>query len=172
MPYSKQLPVGDGTAYSFQHLPARGIEPGQFARHPVIFMPVETAQQAVDRGFCHRFTRWLRQVEQYPLPLEQHRVTAQTVTADQGFAAFQVELPIVPVAGQHASVGQITFRQGITFMRTAVVAGMDSITGTEQDNLASANSDHLASGRFQVGEAGDETVVLGWHRTFPKFLLS
>ena len=70
------------------------------------------------------------------------RIDAQAVAAVVVGAGPQVELPVVPVAGEHAAVGvERAFDQGIAFVRAAVVAGVHGAVVEEQGELLGAELD-------------------------------
>ena len=83
-------------------------------------------------------------------PSIRDRIAPQPVAADQGLAGLQVELPVVPVAGQHAAVGQRAFDQGIAFVGTAVVAGEDALRPVEQRDLLAPDLDDQPALRAPV----------------------
>src|SRR5206468_627278 len=66
----------------------------------------------------------------------------QTVALQQVAARTQVELPAVPVAGEHTGIVERSLAQGVALMRTAVVAGEDRIASREQGDLLAPEPCH------------------------------
>ncbi len=89
-----------------------------------------------------------RQVDQHPAGLDASREPSQPVAAHQCLAADEIVLPVVPVAGEHAAVGQDAFAQGVAFVRAAVGAGEHAAVRTDQQHLgAPLAHDSLALSR-------------------------
>ena len=77
--------------------------------------------------------------------VETDLVMRQCVAADQRGPRREVEFPVVPVAGQHAAIGERTLAQRIALMRTAIGAGEHAaVTMDEQDLPAFVAHDRFA----------------------------
>ena len=82
-----------------------------------------------------------------------HRIDAQAVAAIVVGAGPEVELPVVPVAGEDAAPDvERAFDEGIAFMRAAVVAGVDGAVVEKQGELLRAELDRGAARRAQAIE--------------------
>src|SRR5262249_10119269 len=66
----------------------------------------------------------------------------QPVAAHQGLARGEIELPVVPIAGEHMTFAQHALAQRIAFVRTAVRAGEDTIGRAHHEVLAAVMPDH------------------------------
>ena len=98
--------------------------------------PSSSALATPRSAACRRSCRvGRRDVQPDATGLEANRVARQLVAADQGRAGCQVEFPVVPVAGQHAAIGQRSLAQRIAFMRTAIGAGEHAALGVQQQDL-------------------------------------
>jgi hypothetical protein len=154
----------DGLAHRLERLPARLHIARQLARHvlvlPESIVALEGRAQAEERRLGARLGRRVGEIEPDLAVRQAHRIAAQVVAADQGLPEFEVELPIVPVAGQQAvaAPGAFTERalaQGIALVRAAVVAGVDLRAGGEEGDLLLALLDHHDPARAQLVQLGD-----------------
>ena len=79
-----------------------------------------------------------------------HGIDAQAVAVALVLAGGEIELPVVPVAGELAVAVQRPLAQGITFVRAAVVAGKDTLLGVEDGDLAPVLAEDVAALGLQI----------------------
>ena len=157
----------DRLAHRFERVPAGLHETRQLARHVFVFpepvVALEGVAQPGQRGLGARLGRRVGEIEPDLAVFEAHRIAPQVVAADQGLARLEIELPVVPVAGQQAAVAERALAQGIALVGAAVVAGVDRRPGGKQDDLLLAALDHHGAARAQLFQIrhGDETRRIG-----------
>ena len=76
-----------------------------------------------------------RDVQPDATGLDPDRIARQLVSADQRGAGRQIEFPVVPVAGEHAAVGERALAQRIALVRTPIGAGEYPALGVKQEDL-------------------------------------
>ncbi len=152
----------DSLAQPFQRLGVGLVQAGQLAGDAVVVIIVEGFAQAVEGPGDAPFGRCLGEVEPDRTVLDGDRIAPELIAADQGFAARQVEFPVVPVAGQDAAVAQGSHLQQVALVGTAVVAGVDALLGLEYDDLlAAVLEDQGALGDPQIFQAAGLHQAVG-----------
>ena len=149
--------------------PVRALQAGDLAGHAVIFVARESFLQRGQRPGPGFRLRWIGDVDQDTACFDRHRIAAQPVAADQGVARLQMELPVMPVAGQHAAVRQRAFGQRIAFVRTAVVAGEHALGSVKQRDLLAGDLDDHPALVDQLGFGGgiDQRGFVGFPHVRP-----
>ena len=118
-------------------------------------MAAEGGAQALQGLGGARRGRRVGDVEPDLVAAEPDGIAPEGVAADQGLAALQVELPVVPVAGQDAALGQAALHQRKALVGAAVVAGEDPFLAVEQGDLLAPDLDQAAALRRQVLQRAD-----------------
>src|SRR6516165_7229968 len=96
------------------------VEPRRFARHARAVVIEDRGLDAAQRAGAALFGRRVAEIDEDLTVALRDFVGADRVAADQRRAAREIEFPIVPVAGQHASRPDRPFAQRIAFVRAAV----------------------------------------------------
>lgn len=129
-------------------------EPRQLARHPVVTLVREGVVQIGHDLRPAALRRRIGEVEPDRAVGDLHGIDPQPVAAIEIGAVPEVELPVVPVAGEDAGLragAEGPFAQRKAFVRAAVVAGEDAgIRPEECDLLAGAPQDDAPLG-LQLG---------------------
>ena len=110
--------------------------PGDLARQPLIVMVAEALLQVVKRFRQPLPDGRIDDLDPDIAAPHLDRIDAQPVAVALVLARLQVELPVVPVAGEQAVAVERPFAQRIALMRAAVVAGADASHGIEKSDLA------------------------------------
>ena len=111
-------------------------DPGDLARQPLVVMVAEALLQVVKRFRQALLDGRIDDLDPHIAAADLNRIDAQPVAVALVLARFQVELPVVPIAGEQAIAVERPFAQRIAFMRAAVVAGADAFHGVEESDLA------------------------------------
>jgi len=109
------------------------------------------------------FGRRLGEVDEDGVALEPHRVDPHRIAADLRLTAGQIELPVVPVAGQHAVRAERAFAERVAFVRAAVGDGVYTARGGDQQDLLAGLAHHLAATALQLGAADGDGFEPGFH---------
>ena len=131
---------------------AGALEAGQLAgdarRVVVGHRRVELEQRLADPLFGRRLAR----IDPDDARLHPDRIDAQAVAAIVVAAGPEIELPVVPVAGEHAAGVEVALDQRIALVRAAVVAGVDRAVVEEERELLRAELDGRPTGAAQALE--------------------
>ena len=129
-----------------QHVKRIATQPQQacdFTRDAIVAVVVKGITQALANDGVTFGVRQLGQIRPDISVADLNRIGSQAITSVEVIPAVEVELPVMPVAGQGAATGHATLGQGITFMRTAIIAGAQPVLGVEHGNLPPLDADHL-----------------------------
>src|SRR6516164_1837405 len=96
------------------------VEPRRFARHARAVVIEDRGLDAAQRAGAALFGRRVAEIDEDLTVALRDFVGADRVAADQRRAAREIEFPIVPVAGQHASRPDRAFAQWITLVWAAI----------------------------------------------------
>ena len=153
----------DGPAHRIERIPAGFDEARQLARHALVLaepvLALERIVQGRERGLRALPGGRVRQIEPDLAVGEPYRIAPKPVAADQGLTGLEIELPVVPVAGQNAAVTEVALDQRIALVRAAVVAGVDHLVRPEQRNLLAALLHHHGAVRPQRLDVRDGDAV-------------
>ena len=90
---------------------ARAFQPHHLARHMGAIIIGQRHGQALKRARTPRFRRRVGQIDEDCIAAQFHRIGSHRIAPDQRRPACQIELPVVPVAGQHAASARTAFTQ-------------------------------------------------------------
>jgi hypothetical protein len=129
------------------------LEPGHLARHP---RSVAVGDGGFEPGEGARPLRLGRRVAQIDEDLAVSfgdRVGAHRIAADERRAAGEIELPVVPIAGQDATRSERALAQRIALMRAAVGDRENAVALGQQQHLPALLSHQPAALGFEIGAA-------------------
>ena len=144
----------DGLAQRIERVGAEPVQACDLARHPLVGVVLPRLAQAREDGGAALGEGRLREVDPHLAVADVHRVGAQPLAAVEVASAAQVELPVVPVAGDDAAFVEAALAQRVAFVRAAVVAGEHAVRGVEQRDLASFVAKHQPALVLEGGERG------------------
>ena len=135
---------------------AGALQPRHFARHARRVVVRHRRNKTVERAPLLCVGGRITQVDKDLAGPQFDRIGAHRIAADKRLAARQIELPVVPVAGQNAARSFGAFAERIAFMRTAVGDGKELAVRGDQQNLLSRAPYNLAAFflQFAVADAG------------------
>ena len=152
-----RFPDGD------RRIDAEPPDPGDLPGQPLVAVAVEALFQILERLRQLLLDRRVDDLDPDVRAPDFDRIDAQPVAFALVLAGLQVELPVVPVAGQQAVAVQRALAQRIALVRAAVVAGADALRGIEERDLAAVEAEDRAALPAQFVDAGSLDPAL-FHR--------
>ena len=132
----------DGVAQRIERVGAEPVQASELARHAFVGVVLtgfgearENLRAALGDGRVH-------EVDPHLAVADLDRVGAQPLATVQVPAASQVELPVVPVAGEDAPLVEAALAQRIALVRATVVAGEHAVRGVKQRDLPPRLAEH------------------------------
>ena len=125
----------DGFAQRIEGIGTEPVQARKLARHAFVGVVLAGLGEACEDPGAALGERRVRKVDPDLAAADLHRIGAQPLAAVEVPAAFEVELPVVPVAGQDAPLVEASLAQRIALVRAAVVAGEQATRGVEQRDL-------------------------------------
>ena len=127
----------NGLAQCIEGIRAEPVQPRKLASHAFVGVVLASFGEAGQDPGASLGERWVRQVDPDLPAAHFHRVDAQPFSAVEVLSASQIELPVVPVAGEDATFVEAALAQRIPLVRATVVAGEHAVPGVEQGDLPS-----------------------------------
>ena len=143
----------------------RRRQAGYLARHALVGIVLARLAQAREYLEAALLEGRVRQIYPDLAVADLHRIGAQSLALVEVPSTREVELPVVPVAGDDAALVQAPFPQGISLVRAAVVAGEHPFRGVEEGDLPSRLAEHhaaLGPEGFERGRPGPGVRAHGW----------
>ena len=132
----------DGLTQRVERIGAEPVQARDLASHAFVGVVLAGFGEALENFGAAFGEGRVREIDPYLAVADLHRIGPQSLAAVEIPAAFEVELPVVPVAGQDAPIVETAFAQRIPFVRAAVVAGEHAARGMEQRDLPPRLTEH------------------------------
>ena len=142
-------------------------DPGDLARQPFIVVVAESLLQVVERFRQTLLDGRIDDLDPHIAAADLDRIDAQPVAVALVLARLQVELPVVPVAGEQAVAVERPFAQRIALMRAAIVAGADAFDGVEERDLAAIQPEDRPALAAKLFDADGPDPALMHRRASP-----
>ena len=139
----------NGVAQRIEGVGAEPVQARDFPRHAFVGVVLAGFGEArEDLGAALGEGR-VREVDPHLAAADFDRPGAQPLAAVEVSAALQIELPVVPVAGEDAALVEVALAQRVALVGAAVVAGEHTAGGVEQRDLAPGLAEHQPALAFQ-----------------------
>ena len=110
----------EGVDHRLAGIKAGAFQPRRFARHSWSVVVQDGGLHTAQRASAAFLRRRVAEIDEDFAAALRDLIGANRVAADQRRAAGEIEFPIVPVAGQHASRPDCAFAQRIALVRAAI----------------------------------------------------
>ena len=100
-----------------ERIDATDLQSGQLAADASEVSPLDPARESTQHSGFDFLNRRIREVRPDGPVINPHGIRPHMVAAEDAFTVMQSELPVVPVAGQHAFVINAAFGQRISLVR-------------------------------------------------------